>query len=184
MNNFARASYCFINISLPSLHDHDVKMPNFKFYWERKQTKTNFFPYAFAYIWQSKRLEIIAKKNETMRICFLLKEQYPVTAHVPNFDFLTGCREFKRCEENKRFLKNPFASPLAEFDTTLKLLRITDQWYIVQVKFRFGRNRELLAGGSREGKGFNAGWRLTSPASFHTNSDNRERHQAEMEQQQ
>ena len=29
------------------------------------------------------------------------KEQYPVTAHVPNFDFLTGCREFKRCEESK-----------------------------------------------------------------------------------
>ena len=28
-----------------------------------------------------------------------LKDQYPVTAHVPNFDFLTGCREFKRCEK-------------------------------------------------------------------------------------
>ena len=26
-----------------------------------------------------------------------LKEQYPVTVNVPNFDFLTGCREFKRC---------------------------------------------------------------------------------------
>ena len=26
-----------------------------------------------------------------------LKEQYHVTVHVPNFDFLTGCREFKRC---------------------------------------------------------------------------------------
>ena len=53
-----------------------------------------------------------------------LKEQYPVTAHVPNFEFLTGCREFKRHEESKRTLKNPFASRLAEFDTTLKLLRI------------------------------------------------------------
>ena len=25
------------------------------------------------------------------------KEQYPVTVQVPNFDFLTGCREFRRC---------------------------------------------------------------------------------------
>ena len=62
-----------------------------------------------------------------------LKEQYPFTAHAPNFDFWTGCPEIKRCEESKRTLKNPFASRLAEFDTTLKLLRITDQWYIVPV---------------------------------------------------
>ena len=48
------------------------------------------------------------------------KEQYPVTAHVPNFDFLTGCRTFKRCQESKRTLKNPFALPLAKFDTTKK----------------------------------------------------------------
>ena len=25
-----------------------------------------------------------------------LKEQYPVTAHVPNFDFLTECREIQK----------------------------------------------------------------------------------------
>ena len=56
-----------------------------------------------------------------------LKEQYPVTAHAPNFDFWTGCREIKRCEESRRTLKNPFASRLAEFSITLKLLRITDQ---------------------------------------------------------
>ena len=56
-----------------------------------------------------------------------LKEQYPVTAHAPNFDFWTGCREIKRCEESKRILKNPFASRLAGFNTTLKLLRIIDQ---------------------------------------------------------
>ena len=49
------------------------------------------------------------------------------------------CREIKRCEESKRTLKNPFASHLAEFNTTLKLLRITDQWYIVPVKFWFGK---------------------------------------------
>ena len=34
---------------------------------------------------------------------------------------------------------------LAEFNTTLKLLRITDQWYIVPVKFWFGRNLDFLA---------------------------------------
>ena len=57
----------------------------------------------------------------------VLKEQYLVTAHAPNFDFWTGCREIKRCEESKRTLKNPFASRLAKFNTTIKLLRITDQ---------------------------------------------------------
>ena len=51
-----------------------------------------------------------------------LKEQYPVTAHAPDFDFWTGCREIKRCEESKRT-----ASRLADFIATLKLLRITDQ---------------------------------------------------------
>ena len=73
-----------------------------------------------------------------------LKEQYPVTAHAPNFEFWTGCREIKRCEESKRILKNPFASRLAGFNTTLKLLRIIDQWYIVPVKFRFGQNLDFL----------------------------------------
>ena len=60
-------------------------------------------------------------------VCHELKEQYPVTAHAPNFDFWTGCREIKRCEESKRILKNPFASRLAGFNTILKLLRIIDQ---------------------------------------------------------
>ena len=74
-----------------------------------------------------------------------LKEQYPVIAHAPTYDVWTGCRETKRCEESKRTLKNPFVSRLAEFNTILKLLRITDQWYIVPVKFRFGRNLDFLA---------------------------------------
>ena len=70
--------------------------------------------------------------SETLRIRLApsltsLKEQYPVTAHAPNFDFWTGCREIKRCEKSKRILKNPLASRLAGFNTTLKLLRITDQ---------------------------------------------------------
>ena len=105
-----------------------------------------------------------------------------ITAHAPNFDFRTGYREIKRCEESRRTLKTPFASLLAKFSTTLKLLRITVQWYIVPVKFRFGRNREFLAllllplaGGPKDGKRFDAYWRLISSASFHTSSDNCER---------
>ena len=61
------------------------------------------------------------------RLRSYLKQQYPVTAHAPNFDSWTGCREIKRCEESKRILKNPFASRLAGFNTTLKLLRIIDK---------------------------------------------------------
>ena len=57
----------------------------------------------------------------------VLKEQYPVTAHAPNFDSRTGCREIKRCQESKRTLKNPLPSRLGEFDTSLKLLRITEK---------------------------------------------------------
>ena len=33
----------FLYISLPSLHDYDVKMPNCKFYGGRKQATTNVF---------------------------------------------------------------------------------------------------------------------------------------------
>ena len=75
----------------------------------------------------------------------IFKAQHPVTEHVPNFAFLTGCREFRRCEESKRALKNPFASRLAEFDTTLKLPRITDQQYIVPVKSSRDSNENRLA---------------------------------------
>ena len=110
-----------------------------------------------------------------------LKEQYTVTAHAPNFDFWTRCREIKICEESKRTFKNPFVSRLAEFSTTLKLLRITYQWYIVPVKFRFGRNWDFLAllllplaGGPKDGERFGVDWRLISSASFHTSSDNSE----------
>ena len=87
----------------------------------------------------------------------------------------TWCREIKRYEERERNSKNPFASRLAEFDTTLKPLRITDQWYIVPVKFRFGRNRVFLAllvlpldGGPKEGKRYYWTWNnnLTSDTSF------------------
>ena len=35
----------------------------------------------------------------SLSMLLTLKDQYPVTAHAPNFDFLTGCREFKRREK-------------------------------------------------------------------------------------
>ena len=41
-NNFARASRFYFCISLPFLHDYDVKMPNFAFYGVRKQATTKF----------------------------------------------------------------------------------------------------------------------------------------------
>ena len=111
-----------------------------------------------------------------------LQEQYPLTAHAPNFDFWTGCREIKRCEESRRTFKNKFASRLAGFNTTIKLLKITGQWYIVPVKFRFGQNLDFtallllpLAGGPKDWKHFDADWRLISSASLHTSSDNCER---------
>ena len=41
-NNFARASPFFLYISLPSLHDYPLKMPNFTFCKGRKQAMTKF----------------------------------------------------------------------------------------------------------------------------------------------
>ena len=75
----------------------------------------------------SAKFKLTPKENTFPFFFIRLKEQYLVTAHVPNFEFWTGCREIKRCEESKRTLKNPFASRLTGFNTTLKLLRITDQ---------------------------------------------------------
>ena len=44
------------------------------------------------------RMEVICCHDKSHYVA-KLKDQYPVTAHAPNFDFLTGCREFKRCEK-------------------------------------------------------------------------------------
>ena len=40
-NNFAR-DHAFLYISLPSLHDYNVKLPNFSFCRGREQTDNNF----------------------------------------------------------------------------------------------------------------------------------------------
>ena len=125
-------------------------------------------------------LTLVLRKSTTgYNLAKELKEHYPVTAHAPNFDFRTGCREIKRCEESKRTLKNPFASRFAEFNTTLKLLRITDQWYIVPVKLRFGRNLDFFGvtfiAVGRRSKWLEALWCRLKAYLFHTSSDNCER---------
>ena len=75
----------FLYISLSSLHDYHVKMPNFTFYWRRKRGTTKFFflslnlgmvvrnvaPEEFACICQSKRVEINGIEIERTQIHFL-----------------------------------------------------------------------------------------------------------------
>ena len=81
-NKFARASR-LLYISLPSLRDYLVKMPNFTFCEGRKQAMTKFIlfmnldmvnrnsaPEEFACIWQSKWVGIIAIETEKMWIHF------------------------------------------------------------------------------------------------------------------
>ena len=41
----------------------------------------------------------------------ILKEHYPFTANAINFDFVTGCREFKRRENRDSDMKNPLKHP-------------------------------------------------------------------------
>ena len=49
-NNFARA-HAFLYISLPSLHDYDVKMPNFRMCRGSTQATTKFPPSFWSWIW-------------------------------------------------------------------------------------------------------------------------------------
>jgi len=77
--------HAFLYISLLSLHDYHVKMPNFAFCEVRKQAITKFSlilfmnldmvdsnsaPEEFACIWQSKRVGIITIETEEMWIHF------------------------------------------------------------------------------------------------------------------
>ena len=77
--------HAFLHISLPSLHDYDVKLLKFTFYGGSKQTTTKFSlfflnlniairnsnPREFANIWQSKWVAMIAMKIERTRVHFL-----------------------------------------------------------------------------------------------------------------
>ena len=75
--------HAFLYISLPILHDYDVKMPNFTFYGGRKQATTKFFlflnsnavpkkstPGKSAYIRHFQRVGLNAKKFEKTLIHF------------------------------------------------------------------------------------------------------------------
>ena len=42
-NNFARAPRFFVHFFLPSLHDYDVKLPNFTFFGGREHKTTTFY---------------------------------------------------------------------------------------------------------------------------------------------
>ena len=50
----------------------------------------------------------------------------------------------------KEDLKNPLVSRLVEFDTTLKLLRLTDQWYIVAVVDKFFWCNRMQQGNTKD----------------------------------
>ena len=41
----------FLYISLPFLHDNDLKMPSFAFYGERKQATTKFYLFFCTWVW-------------------------------------------------------------------------------------------------------------------------------------
>ena len=43
--------HTFLHISIPFLHDYDVKMPNFAFYGGRKQATTTFYFSFWAWLW-------------------------------------------------------------------------------------------------------------------------------------
>ena len=77
-------------------------------------------------------------------ISFYLKEQYPLLRTYQTFIFWQDVANSKDARRVREPWKNSFASRLAKFDTTLKLLKITDQWYIVPFKFQGMRYNPLV----------------------------------------
>ena len=80
-NKFARAS-TFLFISLPLLHDYDVKISNFPFYWGRKQARTKFSSSVFKLECGSQHFQRIGIKTTKFEntLQFLLK----VTFSLPS----------------------------------------------------------------------------------------------------
>ena len=125
-------------------------------YWEHvtQRVQTKIFVFSFLFSCYN-RLNVTSNIKNS---CFLIRikdgdEESKATkikgtvsryCACPNFHFWKGCCEIKRCEDSRTTLSSPFASRLADFSTTLKLLRITDQWCKVPVKFRFGRNQDFF----------------------------------------
>ena len=96
--------------------------------------------------------------------------------------FWRNVAKFKRCEESKRTLENPFdrAWPSSILHWKFSDLQINDILFplsfdLSEIGIFLALLSLLLAGGPRKGKRFNASLRLISPTSFHTSSDNRER---------
>ena len=87
--------HAFLYISLPSLHDYNVKMPNCSFYGGRKLVTSddeifllfmnlhmvlrNSTPAEFAYIWQSKYIDIIPIK--ILNLEFTFKRRFQCRLH-------------------------------------------------------------------------------------------------------
>ena len=105
----ARVSDFFLYISLPFLHNYDVKMPNFAFSGDGNQAKTKFYfvfelgyfnsdSEGFAYIWQSKWVGIIAIKTERRQINFLSD----VLVAVASLDLKVPIRELTQRRQRQR----------------------------------------------------------------------------------
>ena len=56
-----------------------------------------------------------------------LKEQYPVTAHVPNLDFRTECSRIQKMRGESENLEKSVCIALCRVRYYTKLLRITNQ---------------------------------------------------------
>ena len=75
--------HAFLYISLPSLHDYDVKMPNCKFYGGRKRATTNFFNFP------SLKLSALLKKSTRGKfayICRFHQIQEPINRLLSNWN--------------------------------------------------------------------------------------------------
>ena len=112
--------YVLLKIALSSRYENGTKQRNIQL-----TLRMGIHKYIYIYIY--------------VTINIYIKEQYPVTAHVPNLDFRTECREFKRCEESQRTLKNPFASRFAEFDTTQNFSELQINDMVFTLSFNLGK---------------------------------------------
>ena len=64
-NNFARASRFYVHFfSLLSLHDYDVKLPNFTFFEGREHRTTTFYLFSWTSIQPQKKLPTFDEMNE------------------------------------------------------------------------------------------------------------------------
>ena len=77
-------------------------------------------------------IKIYSPSSECLIECVDIPEQ-----HVPNLDFRTECREFKR--EDSENLEKPFASRFAEFDTTQNFSELQINDIVSPLSFNLGK---------------------------------------------